>query len=182
MFRWAVTQAGTLPRQEFVFRGVFDEELFSEIRDKKLIALLGREMIETEPKWLNYEFEQAQAKIDLGDMILEVLVTEAIDILNSNAAPQERPGPQSASESSPVEDSSSGAENNRRLGKQQQRDLEDYEAQILREIGEEAGAHQPGSSAGDGQSSANNSKDSDFSINERKGREAAARKSPTATH
>jgi hypothetical protein len=46
-----------LPRREFVYRGVFDEELFSEIREKKLVALLGREMIENEPKWLNYEFE-----------------------------------------------------------------------------------------------------------------------------
>jgi len=59
LFRWAITQAGTLPRREFVYRGVFDEELFSEIRDKKLVALLAREMIETEPKWLNYEFESA---------------------------------------------------------------------------------------------------------------------------
>ena len=57
MFRWAITQAGTLPRREFVYRGVFDEELFSEIREKKLVALLGREMQETEPRWLNYEFE-----------------------------------------------------------------------------------------------------------------------------
>lgn len=48
-----------MPRREFVYRGVFDEELFSEIREKKLVALLGREMIETEPRWLNYEFEQA---------------------------------------------------------------------------------------------------------------------------
>lgn len=40
-----------------MFRNQFDEELFSEIREKKLVALLGREMIETEPKWLNYEFE-----------------------------------------------------------------------------------------------------------------------------
>lgn len=64
-----------------MYRGVFDEELFSEIREKKLVALLGREMIENEPKWLNYEFEQAQVKIDIGDMILELLVTETITIL-----------------------------------------------------------------------------------------------------
>jgi hypothetical protein len=71
-----------LPRREFVYRGVFDEELFSEIREKKLVALLGREMIETEPRWLNYEFEQAQVKMDLSDNILEILVTECIDQLN----------------------------------------------------------------------------------------------------
>ncbi len=81
MFRWAIMQAGTLPRKEFVFNGVFDDELFAEIREKKLATLLAREMIETEPKWLNYEFEEAQVKIDIGDMILEQLVTETIAIL-----------------------------------------------------------------------------------------------------
>ena len=52
-------QAGTLPRREFIFNGVFDDELFAEIREKKLATLLAREMIETEPKWLNYEFKYA---------------------------------------------------------------------------------------------------------------------------
>ena len=72
-----------------MYRGVFDEELFSEIREKKLVALLGREMIENEPKWLNYEFEQAQVKIDIGDMILELLVTETIKILSESGVTEE---------------------------------------------------------------------------------------------
>lgn len=83
LFRWAIMQAGTLPRKEFVFGGVFDDELFAEIREKKLATLLAREMIENEPKWLNYEFEEAQVKIDIGDMILEHLVKETIHILNN---------------------------------------------------------------------------------------------------
>ena len=49
------------------------------------MQLLAREMIETEPKWLNYEFEQAQVKIDVGDMILEQLVNETISILNEQS-------------------------------------------------------------------------------------------------
>jgi hypothetical protein len=44
------------------------------------------EMIETEPKWLNYEFELAQVKIDVGDMILEQLVNETIAVLAENAS------------------------------------------------------------------------------------------------
>ena len=75
-----------------MYRGVFDEELFSEIREKKLVALLGREMIENEPKWLNYEFEQAQVKIDIGDMILELLVTETITILQESGVTEEEIG------------------------------------------------------------------------------------------
>jgi len=52
-------QTGTLSRRDFVFRGLFDEELFAEIREKKLAALLAREMIENEPRRLSYEFEEA---------------------------------------------------------------------------------------------------------------------------
>ena len=43
------------------------------------------EMVENEPKWLNYEFELAQTKIDVGDMILEQLVNETIAVLAANA-------------------------------------------------------------------------------------------------
>lgn len=37
--------------------------------------------MEQEHHWLNYEFEEAQVKVDLSDMILEALVSEVIDIL-----------------------------------------------------------------------------------------------------
>lgn len=80
MFRWSIMQAGTLPRREFIFSGVFDEELFAEIREKKLATLLATEVIENEFKWLSYDFEEAQVRIDLGDMILEHLVTETISL------------------------------------------------------------------------------------------------------
>ena len=79
-------QAGTLPRKEFVFGGFFDEELFAEIREKKLATLLATEVLENEHKWLNYEFEDAQVKIDLGDMILEQLVSETIGLLDKKDA------------------------------------------------------------------------------------------------
>lgn len=82
MFRWGIMQAGTLPRKDFIFDNKFDEELFNEIREKKLATLLATEVIENENKWLNYEFEEAQVRIDLGDMILEQLVSESIAIMN----------------------------------------------------------------------------------------------------
>lgn len=68
-----------------VYQGVFDQDLFDEIREKKLVHMLCCEMVENEPKWLNYEFEHAQVKIDVGDMILEQLVNEAIALMNQNA-------------------------------------------------------------------------------------------------
>lgn len=48
----------------------------------KLATLLATEVIENEHKWLNYEFEETQVRIDLGDMILEQLVSESIAIMN----------------------------------------------------------------------------------------------------
>jgi hypothetical protein len=74
-------QAGTLPRKDFIFGGTFDDELFAEIREKKLATLLATEVIENEPSWLSYDFEEAQVRIDLGDMILEQLVSEAIAVM-----------------------------------------------------------------------------------------------------
>jgi len=84
LFRMAIMQAGTLPRKEFVFGGQFDEELFSEIREKKLATLLVREIVETEPQWLKWDFEETQTKVDLADMVLESLMTETIDFLNNH--------------------------------------------------------------------------------------------------
>ncbi len=75
-------QAGTLPRKEFIFGDTFDEDLFAEIREKKLATLLATEVIDDENSWLDYDFEEAQVRIDLGDMILEQLVSEAIAVMN----------------------------------------------------------------------------------------------------
>ena len=39
-----------------------------------------KEIVEDEHQWLNYEFEETQIRIDLGEMILESLVQETIDL------------------------------------------------------------------------------------------------------
>ena len=85
LFRMAIMQAGTLPRREFVFNNRFDDELFAEIREKKLSTLLCREIVEIEPNGLKWDFEEAQTKIDIGDMVLEALVTETIEFLNTKS-------------------------------------------------------------------------------------------------
>jgi hypothetical protein len=38
--------------------------------------------VKDEEKWLDYEMEEAQVKIDMSDIILEHLVGETVDILN----------------------------------------------------------------------------------------------------
>ena len=83
LFRMAIMQAGTLPRREFVFNGQFDDELFTELREKKLATLLCREIIEGEPSWLKWDYEETQTKVDVSDMILDHLITETIGVLNN---------------------------------------------------------------------------------------------------
>jgi hypothetical protein len=60
----------------------FQEDVFYEVRERKLTGVLTSDTLEHEHHWLNYEFEEAQVKVDLSDMILEVLVNEVIGILN----------------------------------------------------------------------------------------------------
>ena len=51
---------------------------------------MSAETIEQEHHWLNYEYEEAQVKIDLSDMILEHLVDEIVSFMNvqSGAFPE----------------------------------------------------------------------------------------------
>ena len=83
-------------------------------------------MIENEPKWLNYEFEQAQVKIDVGDMILEQLVTETIKILSECGISEQDLA------SHPLMAEQPSKEGDKNKGK---KPLEPYEAHILAEMG-----------------------------------------------
>jgi hypothetical protein len=38
-------------------------------------------LIQQEEKWLDYEMEETQVKIDLSDIVLEHLVGEAVELL-----------------------------------------------------------------------------------------------------
>ena len=62
----------------------FSEDLFQEVRERRLTSILTSDQVEQEHHWLNYEFEEAQVKVDLSDMILETLVSEVIQILHDN--------------------------------------------------------------------------------------------------
>ena len=92
VMQWTTTKAGMLPPRLVDGEGnvvegtngqvIFDEELFHLQREKMLMMLLGEELYENEPKWLDYEMEEAQVKIDLGDIVLEHLVGECVDDLH----------------------------------------------------------------------------------------------------
>lgn len=85
VFRWAQTYCGCLPSPIFAFPALknrgqeeFSNELFQEFREKRQTQVLWTEIVEQEHHWLNFDYEEAQVKIDLSDMILEHLVDELV--------------------------------------------------------------------------------------------------------
>ncbi|CAG9328436.1 unnamed protein product [Blepharisma stoltei] len=74
---------GTVPKDHMVMsNGMVDEVLLQQDREEKLGVVLAEDILEKDQIWANYEFEETQLKLDLGDIVLEHLLTETIDILN----------------------------------------------------------------------------------------------------
>ena len=53
-------------------------------REKVLSKILAQDLLNSEKQWLDYEHEETQVKLDIGDLILESLIDDLVDILNSN--------------------------------------------------------------------------------------------------
>lgn len=65
------------------FKKTLIDDATQELRQSKLANQLQQEILEDEHFWLNYEFEETQIRIDLGDMIFHTLLDETIDFLKS---------------------------------------------------------------------------------------------------
>jgi len=48
------------------------------LREERLALVLAAEIEENEMLWTDYEYEETQTKLDVADMILEVLADEAV--------------------------------------------------------------------------------------------------------
>ena len=79
---WCSIEAGTLPKPEFLIQDRFDEEFFTDTRERQLGTILSQEIIDNEENWTNYEAEEAQVKLDIADMLLDQLVNESVQCLN----------------------------------------------------------------------------------------------------
>lgn len=87
---WNSFKVGPLPWREFYFNNQFDEDKFADFREKKLAAILAYDVEkEDHEKWLDYEAEESQTKLDLADVVLDKLIEEAVNIFNdiSNLRP-----------------------------------------------------------------------------------------------
>ena len=59
-----------------------EEELLDQLREEKLGNMLALEMMDHDDRWVDYEFEENQTKLDLADIVLEHLVMEVLDVVN----------------------------------------------------------------------------------------------------
>jgi hypothetical protein len=58
-----------------------EDPAVSHQRERCLAQLLASDLVKDEEKWLDYEMEEAQIKIDLSDIVLEQLVSEVAGII-----------------------------------------------------------------------------------------------------
>jgi hypothetical protein len=78
---WNSFKGGPLPCKEFYHNNHFDEDSFADFREKKLAAILAYDIDkEDEERWLDYENEESQIKLDLADIILDAIVEETAQL------------------------------------------------------------------------------------------------------
>ncbi|CAG9328144.1 unnamed protein product [Blepharisma stoltei] len=82
MYKWACLRGGIYPTIEMIMpNGGIDENRLQVFREEKMSGLLCQDVHEEENSWLDYEEEEVQVKLDLADMVLEVIVVETIKLL-----------------------------------------------------------------------------------------------------
>jgi hypothetical protein len=79
---WSAVEIGKLGREDLLMsNGIIDDELLQQIREERLASVLTDDIVEKDEMWVDYEFEEAQVKLDLADMALEILAEEMVEIL-----------------------------------------------------------------------------------------------------
>ena len=83
---WAEIEAGTLSDSQTIvnappeIRQIMTEKQFlNQIREERLANLLSSEIEESEPLWLDYEYEDTQVKLDLADIVLQELMGDTMN-------------------------------------------------------------------------------------------------------
>jgi hypothetical protein len=69
---WSSVEAGKIPSHELMLsNGIVDEEGLQMVREDRLGTMLAQDVVTMEPMWVDYENEETQVKIDLGDIVME---------------------------------------------------------------------------------------------------------------
>lgn len=81
---WSAMQTGKLPGPDMLMSsGGIDEDFLQQVQEERLAACLATEMLESDTNWVDYEFEDTQVKLDLADIVLDHLVFEAFEVMQS---------------------------------------------------------------------------------------------------
>lgn len=82
---WVRTFAGTMPQSELLAEfkiPYLEEDQLNQVREERLALALAAEIDENEPIWTDYEYEETQTKLDLGDLVLSHLCEETFVLLD----------------------------------------------------------------------------------------------------
>lgn len=85
IMNWADTEAGTLTDSETVLQApaeirqiMTEKQFLNQVREERLANMLSAEINESEPLWLDYEYEDTQVKLGIADMVLQDLCFDTI--------------------------------------------------------------------------------------------------------
>ncbi|CAG9317365.1 unnamed protein product [Blepharisma stoltei] len=82
MYKWAYLRGGAYPSPDMIVQGGIDENKLQILREEKMSGLLCQDVQDEEINWLDYEEEEVQVKLDVADMVLELVIDETIKLLN----------------------------------------------------------------------------------------------------
>ena len=63
--------------------GKVDAELLHYLREERMAELLADELIEHDPTWRYYEFEETQVNIDIAEIVFDHMVDETLHLLQN---------------------------------------------------------------------------------------------------
>ena len=76
--RWVEVRAGSYPGDDIKD----DEEKLQKLREERLSLLLTQNISDDEKKWIEYEEEETQVKIEMADQVFDFLLSEALILIN----------------------------------------------------------------------------------------------------
>ena len=82
IYRLSAFCAGRISDQTYLLNPGMNEEAIQNNREEKIGALIAEDIISRENVWTDYDFEEVQVKLDVSDLILELLISEIVELIS----------------------------------------------------------------------------------------------------
>lgn len=82
LLEWSSNLCGFIHDKEesqFLEGILLDDDCLGQIREDRMARMLAQEVIECEEEWVEYGDEETEVAVELGDMVFEKLILEAIE-------------------------------------------------------------------------------------------------------